>query len=412
MKYWLWLILSIASIPTAVPQTTPSPEPQPAFFGRIINVQTHEPVRRVAVKMRAGSQQFDELSDGEGHFQFRALPTGDYTLIAHRAGFTDRTYTVSLSDLERPREFTVELFPQGVIAGKVLDGFGQPLQGVHLQALRSGHVAGNIEAYGSAETNDLGEFRLSGLDPGTYRIRATHRDGRRSEFDATPLTTATSLYGGDKGTELAVSAGSITSGIDFVLNPVRPATIRGTVHTAAGAPINRATLSLIGLGGEDGHGGQSQNGEFAIPDINPGSYTITAETSDQTAPFFGTATVNVRGEDVSGIDLVLRPSPRIEGQIQVQGGDISSLKSAPLFFFGTDRTLGANLKMAKPDNDGTFRLALRPGEYLFSSSSQFEGFDVQKITVDGKPVTDWKLVIDSSAEPKKLVIVLTPKTRP
>jgi len=43
-----------------------------------------------------------------------------------------------------------------------------------IQALSTGPRAEKIEVLGSAETNDLGEYRLSGLDPGTYQLRATY----------------------------------------------------------------------------------------------------------------------------------------------------------------------------------------------------------------------------------------------
>jgi hypothetical protein len=303
--------------------------------------------------------------------------------------------------------------PQGLIAGKVVDGFGQPLHSAKIQALRSGSRNGNLENLASTDTNDLGEYRLSGLDPGTYRIRATYRDGQRHELDPTPITTASAFYGGpDKPAELAVKAGAVIGGIDFVLNPVRPATLRGTVHSDTGTPIDRAALWIAGQGGEGSHNGNAENGTFEIGGVSPGTYTIAAESIRTTAPYFGLATVEVRGEDVGAIDIVMRPSPKIEGSFRVEGEEVSSLKLGTIYFRRTDGVLMMGMTPAHAAADGTFDVVLHPGEYAFTFTYSRDNFIVQAVTLDGQRINDWKLQIESSADPKKLTIVMKPKGQP
>jgi hypothetical protein len=322
--------------------------------------------------------------------------------MAHRDGFTDRTYKVELSDFDDPKELPVELFPQGVITGKVVDGFGQPLQRAEIQALRANQMAG------SEQTNDLGEYRLSGLDPGAYRIRVTYREGREAVLDPTPITTASAT----KATELAVKPGALISGIDFVLNPVRPVSVRGSIHTETGQPVDRASLSLAGPNGQSSGPGNVDAGKFEIPDISPGSYTISARTVDKTAPLFGSVKVEVHGEDVSDIDLTMHPSPKLEGRIQAEGGNVDTLSSVQILFIPADRTQMMSMQFARPDNVGAFTAGLNPGEYTLAVQSLPENFVVQKVTLDETPVTNWKIKMDSSADPKKLVIVLAPKKQP
>ena len=408
------LILVISTVLASAPGQTGSPAGQTAaLFGRVLNAQTGEPIRRAAIKIYDAKEQWDQLTDGDGRFRFPPLKRSEYGLITHRDGFTDRAYRVELSDFDDLKELSIELFPRGIVTGKVVDGFEQPLQGAQIQALPTQLRQGDIQPSESVETNDLGEYRLSGLDPGTYKIRATYRDGRSGEIDPTPLSMATSIYGGsEKPVELLVKAGSVIAGIDFVLNPVKPATIRGTLHTERGLPVDQAALWITGRSGEGGHNGVAKKGAFEIRDVGPGSYTISADSMDKAAPRFGVVAVDVREQDVNNLDLVMRPSTKIEGKIQLPPGDSTSLKPLAIYFVRSDRTELLGMKLAHPDDAGSFEIVLNPGEYALTFGGLPDNFSFQRVTLDNKAITNWKLSIEPSAETKKLVIVLAHKGQP
>jgi hypothetical protein len=406
----LLILLALAHAAAPSPQTAASPQATTGIFGRVVNVGTHEPIRRVAIKVYTSKDQWDDLTDGEGRFRFPKLARGEYRLIAHRDGYTDRAYKVERSDFDEQKELPIELYPQGVIAGKVMDGLGQPLQSAQIQALAPDTRAGKVDVSSSAETNDLGEYRLSGLDPGTYRLRAVYREGRNSELDPTPLTMASSYYGGpDKPTAIAVKAGSSVTGIDFTLNPAQPLTVRGTLHTETGVLSEPASLWIMGQNGEGGHNGNGKDGEFEIGDLSPGTYTISAETLNETAPLFGLATVAIRGEDVGSVDLVLHAIPKIEAEIRMEGGAPAGVKLGSIYFIRTDAVTAMNMQIGHPDKDQKFTIALIPGEYSLSFDESINTIGVQRVTLDDKLITDWKLQVDGSPQTKKLVIVLGPK---
>jgi hypothetical protein len=409
VKFRFTILVFLAAVAVA----QPGAERAASIIGRVVNAQTREPVRRVVIEISGPNNKWHEFSDGEGHFGFRGPKPGEYELIAHREGFTDHSYHVAPSDFDPAKQLTIELLPQGVIAGKVVDGFGQPLQRAKVQALRPGSPNGNIAVFTFSDTNDLGEYRLSGLDPGTYRVHAAYREGGRDDFSSTPVTMGSAYYGGPgKPAELAVNAGAVIAGIDFVLNPVRPVTLRGTVHSDTGTPVDRATLWIAGQGGEGSHNANAEKGKFEIADVSPGTYTIAAETIRTTSPYFGVATIEVRGEDVGGIDIVMRPSPKIEGLFRVEGGDVSSLKLGTIYFRRTDGVLMMGMTPVHAAADGTFDVVLHPGEYAFTFAYSRDNFDVQAVTLDGKRINDWKLQIESAAESKKLIVVLKPKGKP
>jgi hypothetical protein len=368
-----------------------------ALFGRVVNGLTHEPVRRVSVRIYAGKHEWYELTDGQGRFKFPPLQRAEFGLMAHREGFTDRTYKVELSDFDDAKELPVELLPQGVISGKVVDGLGQPLERAEIQALRGEQVAG------SEWTNDLGEYRLSGLDAGVYRIRANYRDGRESELDPTPITTASITKPG----EFSVKPGAVIPGIDFTLNPVRPVSVRGLIHTEGGQPVDAARLWVDKMGSY----GSVDRGKFEIADVSPGTYTISAKTMDKISPLYGSVTAEVHSEDVSGIDLTLHPIPKIEGQVQVNGAEIANLNPTMIIFQPVNRTQLDSMEFAKSDKSGAFTVGVIPGEYILLVQSS-DSFDVERVTVDDVVVTNLKIKVDSPGEVRKLVIVLAPKKQP
>jgi hypothetical protein len=379
------------------------------LFGRVVDAQTHEPVRRAIVKIYTSKQHWDEFTDGDGRFKFPPLARAEYTLVAHRDGYSDHAYKVELSDFDNPKELPIELAKQGLITGKVVDGAGEPLERAGIEALNTRASGAQVQAAVSAETNDLGEYRLSGIDPGTYRVRATYRAGRDHELDSTPLTMATAFFGSaEKPIEIAVKSGSVTPGIDFVLNAVRPATIRGTLRTDAGKLTEPVTIWILGQAGEGGHNGSGRDGAFELRDNGPGVYTVSAHTLSKTARLFGSTSVTVRESDVDGVEIILRPTPKLEGQFSVTEGNFADLKIKSILFLCSTPARGVCIESAPLGPDGKFGLSLNPGEYTISFDTSFE---VQKAMLDDRPVTNWKIQV-SGTETKKLVIAMKPKTKP
>jgi hypothetical protein len=406
----LLVLVLVASIGSAQQGTT-SGDTKVALYGRVMNAQTREPVRRAAVKVYSATQQWDELTDGEGRFKFPPLGRAEYGFAAHRDGYTDRFYKIELSDFDKPAELLVEMSPRGIVSGRVLSDSGRPLQGARVEALAMRAREENPEPVDSSDTNDLGEYRLSGLNPGTYRMRATYREGRSSEFDPGPLSIASAFYGdSDQGSGIAVKPGALVGGIDFKLNPVRPAAVRGTLRSNAGA-VSKANLWVMGTTGEGGHNAQAESGRFEIDDLAPGTYVISAETAGE-IPLFGVATIQLRGEDVGGVELVMQPVPKIEGQIHVQGGDLSSVKVDSVYFMRSDHRGPLPMKIARPDANGNFEVFLDPGEYTLTFGPSTDGFDMQQILFGDEAISNWKLSIDSSSAGKKLLLGLTAKHRP
>jgi len=61
-----------------------------------------------------------------------------------RDGYTEGTYRVKKASFEDPKEIVIKLRSQAVVAGRVFDREGQPLQSARIQAMRiAARVAGS-----------------------------------------------------------------------------------------------------------------------------------------------------------------------------------------------------------------------------------------------------------------------------
>ena len=127
---------------------------QRGLSGQVVNALTHRPVRRAVVKVSTNDEEWYEFTDVEGKFRFATLAAGDYSLTVRRDLFTNTEAKIERSQFDSPTELRIEMLPQGLIAGGVVDGVGEGLP-AHIDALVR-RSAGKMEVVGGVETNDLG----------------------------------------------------------------------------------------------------------------------------------------------------------------------------------------------------------------------------------------------------------------
>ncbi len=364
MRAIVTLGLFVSAIGSARAQSRADLEP-PAqgLFGQLTDSETHTPLHRAAVKVYDSKNQWDVITNGDGRFRFPSLTPGTYTLVAHRSGYTDRAYKIELPDFEKHRELPIALRQQGIVTGRVTDSNGMPLQGARIEAMIVRNTAGSPDVAESTETDDLGEYRLSGIDPGTYRIRCAYRGGRESEFDPTPLITATVLYGAaESPAEVAVKPGGTVAGVNFEINPTRPASVRGRLLSATSTPIDFARMWIQSTTGQDGHSDNGRDGKFQIRNVNSGIYTISAFAGKQ-EPLFGAATVQVRDSDVEGVEILLRRLPVIQVELRVRAETPPNTQEASSIFFTREQKDNGVDEIGHPDAQGHFSVGLVPGTH-------------------------------------------------
>ena len=162
--------------------------------------------------------QSAQTADGDGEFEFVALPAATYRLQAFKPGFSspltapgtslqaafNSLPSVEVVAAETRDGVDVRLVPSSAVTGRLLDEFDDPLPGVHVQLFRMRFQSGRrgLVAVGGGEalSNDLGIYRIYGVPPGDYIVGAGvgdvgtsgipgyvrsilpgHGDGRRGE---------------------------------------------------------------------------------------------------------------------------------------------------------------------------------------------------------------------------------------
>lgn len=161
---------------------------QTSLAGTTVDAIAHKPLSGVDVRLvirlpGVPPAVFGAISDASGHFSIASMPPGTYAIIEERAGYVYISApTIALKDGQRLTDFKLEMTPQTVISGRVVDEYGGPVQGVPVEALPVAEDAGKAHLYTSLNsmsgnnTDDRGEFRLRGA-PGKYRLAGCSSPG-------------------------------------------------------------------------------------------------------------------------------------------------------------------------------------------------------------------------------------------
>jgi hypothetical protein len=135
-------------------------------------------------------------TDANGRFVITGVDAGDYRISAQREGFirsefgqrtpTGTGVTVKLT-AGQLFNANIPMTPGSVISGRVITPDGDPALNAPVQAYTYQYANGErtLAQVANAETNDLGEYRLFGLEPGEYFVSVTSRE----LADQTPVGT-------------------------------------------------------------------------------------------------------------------------------------------------------------------------------------------------------------------------------
>jgi hypothetical protein len=150
--------------------------------------ETGAPVRGAEVRLTGDLVRQTETDDA-GRYEFADLPAGRFSLSATKTGFATPISTItsinpsSSFDLIDGQVLNrgISLSRGGVIRGRLVDEFGEPVTGAEMRVERyvygpgGRHLAQYSVPPASWITNDLGEYRVFGLAPGDYLVSARTR---------------------------------------------------------------------------------------------------------------------------------------------------------------------------------------------------------------------------------------------
>lgn len=417
--------------------------------GRVLASDGAGPIRRAQVRI-SGPEVAPKaaLTDSEGRFEFRELPAGRFTLQATKSGFVNVQYgqtrpfesgkPIELADKQGLDNADISMPRGSVIAGRIVDEFGDAIPDVSVTAMRQTWQNGRRRLVPSpgrvAQTNDLGQFRIYGLPPGDYYVSATLRGGlEMMETELTMLSgastgagpTASAPKSGYSATyypgtpnvaeaqRITLAAGQESSSADFALVAVKLAKVSGIVIGSDGKPLEGAAVSVAPSNREFGglmaqqSARSSKDGSFTLNSVAPGDYSLqvrsmqvmTSTQGDNVVMFrsvsmgggeseSGSTPLAVAGEDVSGIVLTTSKGGSATGHLVFDGPKPQSLGSIRIMSMPVDSdgpTLGGGGATAK--EDGSFELKGLMGPRLIRLSAP-PGWTLKSVRLNGTDITD------------------------
>ncbi len=353
--------------------------------GTVVDATAGTPLRRASLRLRtvpSTRESWTAVTDGNGSFEFPSLPSGRFTITVSKGGYVnfntpaDAARSIQLTDGQTLDLPPLRLPRGGVITGSIRDEFGDPAPEIAVEAYRAEYMQGmrRLISVRSGKTDDIGRYRIYGLQPGTYYVAASARgeDGSPLQImdpgtDTVPGAAglAPTFYPGTvtaaDAQRIQIAAGAESTGVDFALSPVRLARLTGVVIDARGKPVTSYAV-MLNPARPDGAllGGAivaetDANGRFTLGNVAPGDYRMDVyaraffEASPRLAaperldPLktweFASVPITVAGEDVSGLSIKLTAGHSMSGRVNIEGAPSNSqaLSSMQNFCDGANR---------------------------------------------------------------------------
>jgi hypothetical protein len=374
-----------------------------------------------------GSQEWNSATTTpDGKFSFAGLVAGRYSLTASHMGYLDSpgirfgpasalapaNATVTVTAGQDVDDVILRLTPTGVIAGRIINERDEPMPGVQVQTLKSSYANGYREFTDARAgfTDDRGEFRIWGLAPGQYYVRATNP--RRWAAGTAPREIYVPMfYPGitDPGRSQPVElhSGEEVNGINLTLTPSRTVHVKGRVLTANAAPAKGAQVTLTAIGGSGSYSveaGTDATGRFEMAAVPSGSYVAVAqfaENEESGKPLTGRTTVQVGDAGIDGVDLIVFPGATVSGRIRVEGDRKAYLARIAVSLKALENSTAANIagdgERTAVQPDGTFILHDVPeGNYRVAVTSLPDGYYLRR---EGEAVETSLMVSHGHAPP-------------
>ena len=425
--------------------------------GRVVTADTGTPIRRAQININSRDAQFSRsiTTDGDGRYELTSLPAGRYRLFVDKAGFVALEYGQARPfEAGKPLDITAGQvlekidfsLPRGsAITGRITDEFGDPITDVQVQALRYQFVNGErqlVNAGRAAQTDDLGAYRIFGLMPGDYVVRASMRPNmpqgaRNAEVEATgyPGTYYPGVSDVSQAQTVTALLGQELNSIGFPLVPARLSRISGVVTGSDGRPLAGAmvmirpragnALAALRMNMMGGGGGQVRpDGSFQLANVPPGDYVLEVQQrpqnirnlQDLSLPQleFAWLPLNVSGGDIDNINIVTTPGVTVSGRVVYEGQNAprSGLQilavppaggSSPISMLINSKALGSG----RVNQDGTFELRGIAGPQMIRLQGTPVGWALKSITVEGMDITDTAFEFKPGHNVAGLIVTLT-----
>jgi protocatechuate 3,4-dioxygenase beta subunit len=419
-----------------------TPKGTAVIRGRITAIDSGRPLRRAQIRL--SSTDYPEgrstSTNARGEFEFKDLPPGRYTVTVTRSGYLSMQYGQRYyGELSKPLQVDegrvvdkvdFALPRAGVISGRVFDETGEPVSGVNVWVMRTEYFRGRRRAVamgGSNRTDDIGQFRVSGVPPGEYTVMAWLPDTWTAGPEKQSFGYAPSYHPGTASyadaLRVKVGPGQEASNVDVNLAMAPTATLSGTAYKSDGSPLAGSSVNLsrevagpsfsTNFGLKDAP--VNADGTWTMKNVSPGEYIIDVSSRDR-PPERVSIPIVVQGTEVPGVALVTDGGGTISGQLVTDdgqplppgrgrpriGAEGVGHDRQPMMFMSGDEN-----GVVKPD--GSFTLSGVVGPALVRVIGLPSGWRVQQVDIGGHDYAGKPLRPTSSQKIDGVRIVITNK---
>ena len=421
--------------------------------GRVVTAAEASPLKsaRVALVREHGvssPRMYAATSDSDGHFTIKDVAPGRYNFFATRPGYVDQAYQSNGTDggavlaLHPGQQLTDVLFRlamAAVISGHVNNEDGEAMVRVGVTALRKPTEEETSDQdlpasrkpeptpVSSAQTDDRGEYRLFGLEPGEYYIKATDSFQPDMNMFSGQDQFIREFLGSDYapvyfpgvprlGQAQAVSVGAGAEvQVDFAMRPVKTVGISGRVIGPDGTPATDVSINLEEAETEFSSSQRSTStdakGNFRLKGIPPGSYVLAAYQGMQgNKPRSARQKLEVGNDNIDSLTLALGGGMNFSGRVTVAGP--GSVRKDRIFIrllpIGEGESWGNGGDVKK---DGTFEITgVKEGSYAVLVRGSEEGWYTKSVRLGSDDVLANGLQVEKGSSGGTLEIVVSTGT--
>ena len=311
-------------------------------------------------------------TDAQGMFELKNVPAGSFNVTGTAPDGSEGKTPVAVTEKDQTG-LMVKLEARATVSGRVIDTNGAPVDGARVNAHELGaekkptfRMNGRNFGGDGATTLPDGTFRIIGLEPGKYRIRAA--GDRGEEIAAYMEKKDAKEKDKDKPkneTEVELVVGKEKTGVTLTVE-ARDGVIRGNVNGPDGKPAADAWVTASRAISDDDKmgkmarrwgGGSSApvltgaDGRFTITKLRKGTYDLTVD-----GPRGGSRAEKPGIKTGDTVVIQLAPLGTVAGKVMIGG--------APATEFDINCDGETDKQRSIKTEDGTYSLEhLAPGSY-------------------------------------------------
>lgn len=379
-----------------------------AIGGVVLEAASGDPIAGAMIELTPRDDPlaapYVTLSNVDGTFGLAGIAPGNYTLEVEEAGYVPAAFnpewepSMRLDSGQQLSGLRYEMVPTGAITGRVYDASGSPMPSATIEAYRlSYHAGGRVPTLvETATSNDLGDYRLFWLPPGTYLVRVTPSNfegpgarerevrsqedpvgGRRirsqiqwesfsqiaprpAAADGDPIPTYAPLYfpgtiWKEEASGIELASGAEVGGVDIGIRRVPTTDIDGLIIDGeTGQPARYAQIAIsprsavaetVAYAPVD-----PSTGVFHMHHVVEGNYVLTARVGDRV----GRVTIETGFTAAEDITIVAEPGLQLAGRIAIDARGSVPPERLTVRLLPDPRIPGSDDPEATVAPDGTF----------------------------------------------------------